>query len=43
MIEIGEQSFYASEVLFVADYEAYREAGDRLCQTAPEVDGKESC
>jgi hypothetical protein len=32
MIEVAEQSFYASDVLFNVDYEAYKDAGTRLCQ-----------
>lgn len=40
MIDIGEQSFYTSEVLFTTDYAAYRETGTRLCQAPPNVDGE---
>jgi hypothetical protein len=36
IIEVGEQSFYCSELLFSADYAAYRELGDRLCQILPD-------
>lgn len=32
MIEIGEQRFYASEVLFSVDHWGYRDLGNRLCQ-----------
>ncbi len=32
MVEIGEQIFYASEVLFSVDYWGYRDVGVRLCQ-----------
>jgi hypothetical protein len=42
MIEIGEQSFYSSEVLFFADYGAYRDAGARLCQIRAKDDGDEA-
>jgi hypothetical protein len=31
MVEVGDQAYYASEVLFAADYAAYREIGARLC------------
>jgi len=44
MVEVAEQSFYASEVLFNADYEAYKETGARLCQKpskSPATGGKE--
>jgi hypothetical protein len=44
MIEIGEQNFYASEVLFSVDYWAYRDVGNRLSQeiaTPDEEDSKE--
>jgi hypothetical protein len=41
MVNVGEQSFYTSEVLFSADYAAYRESGARLCQIPPKVDGEE--
>jgi hypothetical protein len=30
VITVGEQSYYASELLFTVDYAAYRELGDRL-------------
>lgn len=42
MVNVGEQSFYASEVLFSVDYAAYNEAGGRLCQKAPEAADKET-
>ena len=32
IIEVGGQSYYASELLFSIDYAAYKEAGARLCQ-----------
>jgi hypothetical protein len=35
MIQVGEQTFYASEILFSVDYGAYREAGVRLSQNPP--------
>jgi len=35
MIQVGEETFYASEVLFSVDYGAYREAGARLSQNPP--------
>lgn len=31
MVDVGEQSYYVSEVLFAIDYAAYREVGSRLC------------
>ena len=31
MIDLGEQSYYVSQVLFAVDYAAYRETGGRLC------------
>ena len=42
MVDVADQSFYASEVLFSADYAAYREAGARLCQNSPEAAGEEA-
>ena len=41
MIEIGEQHFYASEVLFSVDYWAYRDVGNRLSQRTIRPDGEE--
>jgi hypothetical protein len=35
MVEVGEQTFYASEILFSVDYWAYRDTGTRLCQNPP--------
>lgn len=32
IVEVGDQAFFASEVLFSVDYAAYREIGARLCQ-----------
>jgi hypothetical protein len=31
IIEVGEQNYYASELLFAVDYAAYRDLGARLC------------
>jgi hypothetical protein len=31
VIEVGEQSYYASELLFAVDPDAYRDLGGRLC------------
>jgi hypothetical protein len=31
IVEIGEQSYYVSELLFAIDYAAYRDLGARLC------------
>ena len=33
IIEVGEQSYYASELLFAADYAAYRDLGGKLCES----------
>ncbi len=38
IIEIGEESYYASELLFAVDYVAYRDLGGRLCTQAEESD-----
>ena len=38
MVDVGEQSFYVSEVLFFVDHAAYREAGARLCQAVSQAD-----
>lgn len=35
VLEVGEQQYYASELLFSVDNKAYRELGGRLCE-APE-------
>ena len=40
MIQVGDQTFYASELLFSVDYDAYREVGVRLCQN-PTQEGAE--
>ncbi|MEK7466236.1 MAG: hypothetical protein AAB074_02375 [Planctomycetota bacterium] len=34
IIEVGEQSYYASELLFAVDHAAYRDLGGRLCSPA---------
>ena len=34
LVEVGEQPFYASEILFTLDRDAYRDWGSRLCDTA---------
>jgi len=41
MVEIGDQTFYASEVLFSVDYWGYRDAGVRLCQNPPSASDEE--
>jgi len=41
MVQIGDQSFYASEVLFSVDYWAYLDAGARLCQKSSVPAGKD--
>lgn len=35
IVEVGEQNYYASELLFAVDYEAYRDLGSRLCTVSP--------
>jgi hypothetical protein len=46
IVDVGEQSYYASELLFAVDYNAYRELGGRLSasdtDTDPETDGEAS-
>jgi hypothetical protein len=42
MIQIGDQTFYASEVLFAVDYGAYKEAGLRLTQSPPPATTEEA-
>lgn len=43
IIEVGEQVYYASELLFAVDHPAYRDIGRRLCtpgdESIPETDG----
>jgi hypothetical protein len=34
MIEVGEQTYRASEILFFVDYAAYEDVGARLCQAS---------
>ncbi len=33
MVEVAGQQFYTSELLFSADYTAYRDIGTQLCTT----------
>jgi hypothetical protein len=35
LVQIGEQEYYTSELLFATDYDAYRELGTRLCNPGP--------
>jgi hypothetical protein len=35
IVEVGEQGYYASELLFAVDYDAYRDLGSRLCAPGP--------
>jgi len=42
MVEMGGQSFYASEALFSVDYSAYRDTGARLCQNSPQAVDEET-
>jgi hypothetical protein len=37
MVDVGDQSFYASEVLFSVDYDGYRDVGARLCTDPQDV------
>jgi hypothetical protein len=37
IIEVGEQRYYASELLFAVDYAAYRDRGERLCKSVDET------
>ena len=39
ILEVGEQSYYTSELLFAVDYAAYRELGGKLCDFADELTG----
>jgi hypothetical protein len=41
MVTIGDQNFYASEVLFSVDYWGYRDAGVRLCQSTASAPDQE--
>lgn len=41
IIEVGEQSYYASELLFGVDDDAYRELGTRLCNADPSSEDSE--
>lgn len=34
VVEVGEQIYYASDLLFAVDYAAYRDLGGRLCAAA---------
>lgn len=38
VVDVGEQSYYASELLFAVDYNAYRELGGRLSTSDPDTD-----
>jgi len=38
MVDAGDQTFYASEVLFFVDYAVYCDLGARLCESAPQLD-----
>lgn len=41
LLSVGEQTYYASELLFSIDYEAYRDLGGRLCLSDTVLDGDE--
>ena len=41
IVEVGEQSYYASELLFAVDYSAYRDLGSRLSTAAIDDDADE--
>jgi len=38
MVDLGDQSYYVSEVLFAVDYAAYRDTGGRLCSGKKDED-----
>ncbi len=38
VIEVCEQSYYASELLFAVDHFAYRDLGERLCETPDDTE-----
>jgi hypothetical protein len=40
MVDVCEQTYYASELLFSVDYAAYREAGTRLSSGDDGGEGK---
>jgi hypothetical protein len=40
MVDVGDQSYYVSEVLFAVDYSAYREVGGRLCTGKKDGEGQ---
>ena len=42
MVDVADQSFYASEVLFSVDHVAYREIGARLCHDPRPTSGEET-
>jgi hypothetical protein len=37
VVEVGEQKYYVSDVLFSVDYAAYRDLGGRLCATGEDA------
>lgn len=41
MVDVGDQSYYASDLLFAVDYNAYRDLGSRLSNPAAEDDDQE--
>lgn len=41
MVELGRQTFYASEVFFSLDYTAYQAEGEKLCAGQPDAEGQE--
>jgi len=40
MVEVCDQSYHSSELLFAADYAAYRDAGTRLCSSDQMAEGE---
>lgn len=42
IIDVGEQGYYASELLFAADYDAYRDLGARLCSLSASIDEEDN-
>jgi hypothetical protein len=41
MLDVGEESYYVSELLFSVDYQAYREVGNRLSSLGTRIDDEE--
>lgn len=41
VIQVGEQNYYSSELLFATDYNAYKDLGTRLCSPRPRSEEEE--